>query len=58
MNCTVSGTFPEEAFDMNDATGTAPMTGLIRNIPETRIRKSQTTFLVFMPNHCFSREMQ
>jgi hypothetical protein len=50
-NCTVSGTFPEEVFDINDATGTAPRAGLVRNIPVIRRRNSQTTIFVFIPNH-------
>jgi hypothetical protein len=53
-NCTVSGTVPVEAFEINDATGTAPMTGAIRNRRETKRRKIQSTCFVFIMNQPFT----
>ncbi len=56
MNCTVSGMVPELTFDMNDATGTAATTGLMRNTTVTRTRSIQNTGFVFMlirPTHFF-----
>jgi hypothetical protein len=47
---------PGLAFDMNDATGTAATTGLMRNTTVTRTGSIQNTGFVFMlirPTHFF-----
>lgn len=51
INCTESGEVPDEAFDMNEATGLSAETGLTRNTMVIRTRKPQNTGIVFMPNH-------